>query len=374
MKVKGPVACLLATLISVLATVTVAADTDTDSSATAAHGLRVSKAKEENRALQDLPQLSELRQELKTLNGEAKAAALAVKKKRRQVDRAKFLLDMETVWEECPRFGPTAEHSCDPDTLTSKCHYGKKCEDVDGKCKRKRHCECVAGKFSCTKQEGTCIPCGPLTKEKCEAMLNCDLDDIPVDPSVRVATRTECEILNDCSAPGNRGVPVDVDGEDFRDLTYGFAFGAGWPPTHEYSKKYGIKFGCWDVSQVTDMSGALGRAGLDIPLCWDVSSVTNMHATFVSGQFNQDISFWDVSSVTDFSLMFYNQKRFNQDISAWNVSSAVTMKQMFSKYYRYGLNTHNQNLCDWAPKISADTDTFNMFTNSYCPTISGGLQ
>ena len=83
MKVKGPVACLLATLISVLATVTVAADTDTDSSATAAHGLRVSKAKEENRALQDGPQLSDLRKDLKALKGEARAAALAVKKKKR---------------------------------------------------------------------------------------------------------------------------------------------------------------------------------------------------------------------------------------------------------------------------------------------------
>jgi hypothetical protein len=125
MKVKGPVACLLATLISVLATVTVAADTDTDSSATAAHGLRVSKAKEENRALEDLSH-SQLRTEYTALKVEAKAAALAVEMKKVEVKRAKFLLHTETVWEECPRFGPTSEHSCDPITLTSKCpFYGK---------------------------------------------------------------------------------------------------------------------------------------------------------------------------------------------------------------------------------------------------------
>jgi hypothetical protein len=278
MKVKGPVACLLATLISVLATVTVAADTDTDSSVTAAHGLRVSKAKEENRALQDLPApaMSQLREDYKSLKGEARAAALAVKKKKREMDKAKFLLDMETVWEECPRFAPTAEQSCDPSTLTSKCHYGKRCEDADGMCKRRRHCECDAGKFSCTKDEGTCIPCKPLTKKKCEAMLNCNLE-------------------------GNRGIPVEIleDGPSLRDLT------AGAPIPKDWNIKYGKVVGCWDVSQMTNMDhGFWQRRGFNQPLCWDVSKVTSMQGMFYDARFDQDISFWDVSSVTNFHNMF----------------------------------------------------------------------
>jgi hypothetical protein len=285
MKVKGPVACLLAALISVLATVTVAADTDTDSSVTAAHGLRVSKAKEENRALQDLPApaMSKLREDYKSLKGEARAAALAVKKKKREMDKAKFLLDMETVWEECPRFGPTAEQSCDPSTLTSKCHYGKKCEDVDGMCKRKRHCECVAGKFSCTKQEGTCIPCGPLTKEKCEALLNCDLE-------------------------GNRGIPVEANATIW-ELTAGFKF-----QNIVVEPKYGKEVGCWDVSQVTNMDhGFWQRRGFNKPLCWDVSKVTSMKGMFYDARFDQDISFWDVSSVMNLDNSMFRLNTLDPD-------------------------------------------------------------
>jgi hypothetical protein len=278
MKVKGPVACLLATLISVLATVTVAADTDTDSSVTAAHGLRVSKAKEENRALQDLPApaMSKLREDYKSLKGEAKAAALAVKKKKREMDRAKFDKDLDTVWEECPRFGPTSEHSCDPITLTSKCpFYGKTCQGVDGTCKRNRHCECdAAGKFSCTQQEGTCIPCELLTKKKCEALLNCDLE-------------------------GNRGIPVEANATIW-ELTAGFKF-----QNIVVEPKYGKEVGCWDVSQVTNMDhGFWQRRGFNKPLCWDVSKVTSMKGMFYDARFDQDISFWDVSSVTNFVSMF----------------------------------------------------------------------
>jgi hypothetical protein len=288
MKVKGPVACLLATLISVLATVTVAADTDTDSSVTAAHGLRVSKAKEENRALQDGPQLSDLRKDLKALKGEARAAALAVKMKQREMDRAKFDKDLDTVWEECPRFGPTSEHSCDPITLTSKCpFYGKTCQGVDGTCKRNRHCECdAAGKFSCTQQEGTCIPCELLTKKKCEALLNCDLE-------------------------GNRGIPVDPNGPSIRDITVGLKFKN---TLDEEALKYGNEVGCWDVSQVTNMDhGFFQRRGFNKPLCWDVSKVTSMQGMFYDARFDQDISFWDVSSVMNLDNSMFRLNTLDPD-------------------------------------------------------------
>lgn len=286
MKVKGPIACLLATLISVLATVTVAADTDTDSSATAAHGLRVSKAKEENRALEDLSH-AQMRTEYKALKVEARAATLAVKKKKREMAKAKFLKETTTVWESCPMFKPTSEHSCDHNT-SYNCRYGEKCEDADGFCKGKKHCECVEGKYSCTNtvKEGACNPCKPLTKNRCKELLNCNLE-------------------------GNSGIPVEPNGPATWWGTGGFKF---WNlrPIH------GNEIGCWNVSEVTNMDRAFQyRRGINTPLCWDVSKVTSMSEMFNYGGFDQDISFWDVSSVTNFYRMFQNNTLDPDDVRAY---------------------------------------------------------
>jgi surface protein len=101
----------------------------------------------------------------------------------------------------------------------------------------------------------------------------------------------------------------------------------------------------WDVSKVTDMSGAFGylsneNFNADIST-WDVSNVTDMSTMFAQSNFNQDLSSWNVSNVTNMSGMFASTV-FNQDISSWNVSKVTNMSYMFSN-----ADVFNQDLSSW---------------------------
>eukprot|EP00978_Attheya_sp_CCMP212_P043221 scaffold278245_cov75-Attheya_sp.AAC.2 len=188
------------------------------------------------------------------------------------------------------------------------------------------------------------------------------------DPSIRLSempsslpSATNCELANDCTVAGNRGIRVNENGAGFKSAIASYLQGSG-----SGSEIYGRKIACWDVSAVTNMFGAFdGQITFDEPLCWDVSSVTNMQSMFENTEaFNQDLSAWDVSSVTTMKFMFYGADAFNRDLSAWDVSSVTTIRAMF-----YGASDFNQNLCAWASKSPQlgllDSDV--IFTYSSCP-------
>jgi hypothetical protein len=164
------------------------------------------------------------------------------------------------------------------------------------------------------------------------------------------------------------GTPVNVTGSALNKAIEEYLLSPSDSP-------YGSVINCWDVSQVTDMSGAFAISSFDGPLnCWDVSSVTDMGSMFHKALwFNQDIGSWDVSSVKDFSSMFDEARSFNQNIGSWNVSSARRMTFMF-----YLATDFNQNLCEWGEKVDVtQLDAAFMFQFSYCdndvtPTWSSG--
>ena len=90
---------------------------------------------------------------------------------------------------------------------------------------------------------------------------------------------------------------------------------------------------CWDVSQVTNMSGLFqGKTTFNDDISnWDVSNVTNMDLMFANATaFNQNIGTWNVSSVTAMYQMFINATSFNGPINNWNVRSVTDMREMFS--------------------------------------------
>eukprot|EP00978_Attheya_sp_CCMP212_P003104 scaffold6371_cov43-Attheya_sp.AAC.1 len=179
---------------------------------------------------------------------------------------------------------------------------------------------------------------------------------------------TTCESLHDCTmSSGNRGIPVNVSGVDFKNSIGSYLTG---------TLICGNKITCWDVSEVTNMDDAFnGFNGFNEPLCWDVASVTTIQrmfqsayafsqdlmqwmgcfqhqrhaaygpecicirprpqwmgcfqrhnhaadAMFQSAQtFNGDLSAWDVSNVTNMQAMFQSAQTFNGDLSAWDVSN-----------------------------------------------------
>ena len=138
----------------------------------------------------------------------------------------------------------------------------------------------------------------------------------------------------------------------------------------------------WDVSQVTDMSGAFySNDDFNVDISnWDVSGVTNMQFMFLgAGTFNQPIGDWDVSSVSDMSEMFNNTQSFNQPIGDWDVSNVIDMSSMFmfaeafnqpigdwdvssvtTMYYMFYYSPFNQPIGDW--DVSSVIDMGYMFT------------
>eukprot|EP00978_Attheya_sp_CCMP212_P001140 scaffold2367_cov59-Attheya_sp.AAC.2 len=188
-----------------------------------------------------------------------------------------------------------------------------------------------------------------------------------------------CELVHNCTvSSGNRGIPANVSGVDFKNAIRSHLNG---------TLIYGSKITCWDVSEVTNMDEAFTELStFDDPLCWDVSSVTTMVRMFSSSTtltaFNQDLSTWDVSSVTDMSRMFTRAHAFNQDLSAWDVSSVTTMRSMFLRAHAFNpdlsvwnvssvtimttmffeASAFNQDISAW--DVSSVTNTFEMFRSA----------
>eukprot|EP00978_Attheya_sp_CCMP212_P027146 scaffold90524_cov30-Attheya_sp.AAC.1 len=150
--------------------------------------------------------------------------------------------------------------------------------------------------------------------------------------------RTDCDLFHTCTwSSGNQGIPVDVNGIDFRNAIKSY-LRIGKSP-------YGTKIGCWDISNVTDMHNAFKarQSFNESILCWDVSSVTNMKEMFHNARaFNQDISLWNVSSVTAMAHMFRHAQAFNHDISSWDVSSVTNMYWMFRQAFAF-----NEDISSW---------------------------
>mmetsp|Transcript_18050 Transcript_18050/g.50151 ORF Transcript_18050/g.50151 Transcript_18050/m.50151 type:complete len:201 (+) Transcript_18050:189-791(+) len=129
---------------------------------------------------------------------------------------------------------------------------------------------------------------------------------VVVHTSARRSTRGFYEIGCAMQCQDHTGDPVDVDGVDFADLvslyldngnstnSTGNFTDLGNSTDNDAQLIYG-DIGCWDVSEVTDMSGAFA----------------------FQDEFNTAIGCWDVSSVTDMSEMFLQATSFNQDMNIW---------------------------------------------------------
>ena len=126
--------------------------------------------------------------------------------------------------------------------------------------------------------------------------------------------------------------------------------------------------GNWDVSKVMDMEAIFSEAksfNQDLST-WDVSNVVDMNGAFVEAEsFDQDISSWDVSSVVDMSWMFMLAKSFDNDISSWDVSNVEDMSKMFSWS---GLTTETYDLIlkGWSTQDLNSNVNFEATTISYC--------
>eukprot|EP00978_Attheya_sp_CCMP212_P016980 scaffold44917_cov89-Attheya_sp.AAC.2 len=159
----------------------------------------------------------------------------------------------------------------------------------------------------------------------------------------------ECQLRHNCTvSSGNRGVPVDANGIDFKNAIQSYLSSG--------NSSYGTKISCWDVSKVTDMSRAFeSLSNFNEPLCWAVSSVTDMRFMFrMANAFDQNIAFWDVSSVTNMGAMFDHATAFNQDVSSWDVSSIKGMGRMF-----WGATAFNRDISSW--NVSSVTTMLYMF-------------
>jgi surface protein len=113
----------------------------------------------------------------------------------------------------------------------------------------------------------------------------------------------------------------------------------------------------WNVSEVTDMSGAFkGRTTFNENINnWDVSNVTDMYGLFDGcSSFNQSLNNWDVSNVVNMNKLFSGCIMFNQPLNKWDVSSATNMNDMF-----YICKNFNQNINEWI--VSSARLTANMF-------------
>ena len=76
---------------------------------------------------------------------------------------------------------------------------------------------------------------------------------------------------------------------------------------------------------------------------WDVSHVTDMSGAFQTFRlFNADISRWNVSFVTNFAFMFEGCGAFNQPLGRWNTRYVTRMNGMFSTAAAF-----NQSLAGW---------------------------
>lgn len=97
---------------------------------------------------------------------------------------------------------------------------------------------------------------------------------------------------------GSEGDQIDVSGVDFADLISLYLDGNSTNTTNTTENEASLIYGdleCWDVSQVTDMSGAFAY----------------------QDEINEGVECWDVSSVTDMSDMFFEASSFDQNLNSW---------------------------------------------------------
>ena len=143
----------------------------------------------------------------------------------------------------------------------------------------------------------------------------------------------------------------------------------------------------WDVSNITDFSGAFfGFNFMNDPTDtisnWNVSNVTNFSETFAHcTQFNQPLNNWNVSNATNMSRMFYHCILFDQPLNDWNVSNVTDFSETFANCVQFNQPLNNWNvsnatnmswmfddcmlfdqpLNDW--NVSNVTDFYKMFLN-----------
>ena len=124
-----------------------------------------------------------------------------------------------------------------------------------------------------------------------------------------------------------------------------------------------VLIGCWDTSDVTDMSRAFEAEGDDDETyfnkainCWNTAHVTGMKYMFQdTTDFNQPLDDWNVASVNNMQAMFLDATKFNQPLNDWDVASVTSMGGMFSNAYNF-----NQPIDDW--NVTSVTDMEFMFS------------
>ena len=120
---------------------------------------------------------------------------------------------------------------------------------------------------------------------------------------------------------------------------------------------YNGPLGCWNTSEVTDMSYAFfWRESFNDSIdSWETSSVTNMQYMFWRAlSFDQPIGSWDTSKVESMRDMFSHANAFNQSIESWDTSKVTNMRYMFMN-----ANSFNTPVGNW--NITAVTDMSRMF-------------
>ena len=108
---------------------------------------------------------------------------------------------------------------------------------------------------------------------------------------------------------------------------------------------YDAELGCWNTSQVTDMSQAFkDLKTFNQPIfSWDTSATTDMSDMFFgAASFNQPINTWETSAVKDMGSMFWYAKVFNQPIDSWKTSAVTDMGKIF-----WRAESFNQPIDSW---------------------------
>jgi len=183
--------------------------------------------------------------------------------------------------------------------------------------------------------------------------------DVDVDVGLLpIRERRLNSVKEDCTLCDSSTV-IDVSGFDFRRLVSNCFY--------DYGQKCpdNVPIGCWDTSEVTDMSSAFNRIESfdDSINCWNTARVTDMASVFAFAlNFNQPLNDWNVKSVNDMDNMFQDATNFNQPLDDWNVASVTTMKYMFAFASNF-----NQCLSTWAGKARSDVNLYYMFSSSGCP-------
>lgn len=201
------------------------------------------------------------------------------------------------------------------------------------------------------KKQSESLDFGALDGSSCSSKDQVCVDGICVDrasvpekedpgSSLLLSEKEGRRLVTYCEAKcGNNRDVIGVNGED---LYYQIRLCLGlYDDVDGTTCKYQTPIDCWDVSQVTDMSGAfftnyyseskeLYNFNADLQ-CWDTSNVQNFDSMFYAAtKFNGNIDNWDTSSATDMQYMFTYAEAFNRNISTWNTANVMNMTKMFS--------------------------------------------